>query len=97
MTTQAPLVTFSGVQKTYDGEHLVVRDLHLDIEAGEFLSLLGPSGSPRLRVRRLKIHALGLVARVRVEENTDSGENSISGKPISPWTQTLFDLSPGAA
>lgn len=45
MTTQAPLVTFSGVQKTYDGEHLVVRDLHLDIEAGEFLSLLGPSGS----------------------------------------------------
>ncbi|MEW6693485.1 MAG: ABC transporter ATP-binding protein [Pseudomonadota bacterium] len=45
MTTQTPLVTFSGVQKTYDGEHLVVRDLHLDIKAGEFLSLLGPSGS----------------------------------------------------
>jgi putative spermidine/putrescine transport system ATP-binding protein len=45
MTVQVPLVTFAGVQKTYDGEHLVVRDLHLDIEAGEFLSLLGPSGS----------------------------------------------------
>ncbi|MCS6811645.1 MAG: ATP-binding cassette domain-containing protein, partial [Tepidimonas sp.] len=41
----APLVTFDGVQKTYDGQHLVVRDLHLTIEAGEFISLLGPSGS----------------------------------------------------
>ncbi|MBT0570742.1 ABC transporter ATP-binding protein [Curvibacter sp. CHRR-16] len=40
-----PLVRFSGVQKTYDGEHLVVRSLDLDIQRGEFLSLLGPSGS----------------------------------------------------
>ncbi|MBT9512007.1 MAG: ABC transporter ATP-binding protein, partial [Acidovorax sp.] len=36
---------FSGVQKTYDGEQLVVRALDLDIQRGEFLSLLGPSGS----------------------------------------------------
>ena len=27
-----PLVRFSGVQKTYDGEQLVVRALDLDIE-----------------------------------------------------------------
>ncbi|MFN7154333.1 MAG: ABC transporter ATP-binding protein [Acidovorax sp.] len=40
-----PLVRFSGVQKTYDGEQLVVRALDLDIQRGEFLSLLGPSGS----------------------------------------------------
>ena len=40
-----PLVRFSGVQKTYDGEQLVVRSLDLDIQRGEFLSLLGPSGS----------------------------------------------------
>jgi putative spermidine/putrescine transport system ATP-binding protein len=33
------------VWKTYDGEHAVVRDLSLDIEKGEFLTLLGPSGS----------------------------------------------------
>ena len=36
---------FAGVQKTYDGEQLVVRSLDLDIQRGEFLSLLGPSGS----------------------------------------------------
>ncbi|MHA3902054.1 ABC transporter ATP-binding protein [Castellaniella sp. WN] len=43
--TPEPLVRFQGVQKSYDGSHLVVRDLNLDIRPGEFLSLLGPSGS----------------------------------------------------
>ncbi len=40
-----PFVRFSGVRKTYDGIALVVKDLNLDIEKGEFLTLLGPSGS----------------------------------------------------
>ena len=40
-----PLVRFVGVQKTYDGIQLVVRQLDLDIRRGEFLTLLGPSGS----------------------------------------------------
>src|SRR5512147_1629958 len=39
------LVEFRGVQKSYDGETLVVRALDLDIRRGEFLTLLGPSGS----------------------------------------------------
>lgn len=42
---QDTLVSFRGVQKTYDGETLVVRHLDLDIRRGEFLTLLGPSGS----------------------------------------------------
>jgi putative spermidine/putrescine transport system ATP-binding protein len=41
----AGAVRFEGVEKTYDGETLVVHDLDLDIAAGEFLTLLGPSGS----------------------------------------------------
>jgi putative spermidine/putrescine transport system ATP-binding protein len=39
------LVQFSMVQKTYDGETLVVKHLDLDIRRGEFLTFLGPSGS----------------------------------------------------
>jgi len=39
------LVSFRGIQKSYDGESLIVRDLNLDIRRGEFLTLLGPSGS----------------------------------------------------
>lgn len=41
----SPLVSFRGVQKTYDGDTLVVKGLDLDIARGEFLTLLGPSGS----------------------------------------------------
>ena len=38
-------VRFSDVQKSYDGETLVVKNLNLDIARGEFLTMLGPSGS----------------------------------------------------
>ena len=38
-------VVFDRVQKSYDGETLVVKDLNLSIGRGEFLTMLGPSGS----------------------------------------------------
>ena len=38
-------VEFERVQKSYDGETLVVKDLVLSIPKGEFLTMLGPSGS----------------------------------------------------
>ena len=44
-TAAESIVRFENVQKTYDGETLVVKDLNLNIRRGEFLTLLGPSGS----------------------------------------------------
>ena len=38
-------VRFQDIQKSYDGESLVIKDLNLDVARGEFLTLLGPSGS----------------------------------------------------
>jgi len=38
-------VEFKEVQKSFDGETLVVKNLNLQIYQGEFLTLLGPSGS----------------------------------------------------
>ncbi len=38
-------ICLRGVSKSYDGETFIVRDLDLDIDKGEFLTLLGPSGS----------------------------------------------------
>ena len=38
-------VVFDRVQKSYDGETLVVKDLNLTLPRGEFLTMLGPSGS----------------------------------------------------
>ena len=39
------LVKFDYVQKSYDGEVLVVKDFNLDVAKGEFVTMLGPSGS----------------------------------------------------
>ena len=41
----APYVEFEGIEKSYEGRTLVVRDLDLSVREGEFLTLLGPSGS----------------------------------------------------
>jgi putative spermidine/putrescine transport system ATP-binding protein len=38
-------VRFEDVQKSYDGENLVIKNLNLEVARGEFLTLLGPSGS----------------------------------------------------
>jgi len=68
-----PLVRFIGVQKTYDGVQLVVRQLDLDIKRGEFLTLLGPSGSG-------KTTTLMMLAGF---ESPTAGEILLDGKPIT--------------
>ncbi|MGB5707706.1 MAG: ABC transporter ATP-binding protein [Arenicellales bacterium] len=45
MSSTEPLVRFENIQKSYDGQILVVKNLNLDVDTGEFLTMLGPSGS----------------------------------------------------
>ena len=45
MNNSDAYVSFQKVQKSYDGETLVVKNLNLDTNRGEFLTMLGPSGS----------------------------------------------------
>ncbi len=45
MPASESFVKFEKVDKSYDGEVLVVKDLNVDIPKGEFLTMLGPSGS----------------------------------------------------
>ena len=66
-------VRFVDVQKTYDGETLVVRDLDLDVARGEFLTLLGPSGSG-------KTTCLMMLAGF---EAVTHGEIVLDGRPIN--------------
>jgi putative spermidine/putrescine transport system ATP-binding protein len=40
-----PVVEFKSVSKTFNGEYNVVEQLNLDVNSGEFLTILGPSGS----------------------------------------------------
>ncbi|WP_299350854.1 ABC transporter ATP-binding protein [uncultured Shimia sp.] len=45
LASEDAFVAFERVQKSYDGENLVVKDLNLSLPKGEFLTMLGPSGS----------------------------------------------------
>jgi putative spermidine/putrescine transport system ATP-binding protein len=68
-----PIVRFVGIGKTYDGISRVVDDLNLDIERGEFLTLLGPSGSG-------KTTTLMMLAGF---ETPTAGEILLEGRPLS--------------
>ncbi|NWA03307.1 ABC transporter ATP-binding protein [Pseudomonas gingeri] len=72
MNTASPYVRFRGVQKSYDGEQLVVKKLDLDIQRGEFLTLLGPSGSG-------KTTSLMMLAGF---ETPTEGEILLDGQPL---------------
>jgi putative spermidine/putrescine transport system ATP-binding protein len=70
---QDAFVTFDRVQKSYDGETLVVKDLNLQIAKGEFLTMLGPSGSG-------KTTCLMMLAGF---ETATHGEITLDGRPIN--------------
>jgi len=67
------LVRFIEVQKSYDGETLVVKNLNLDVARGEFLTMLGPSGSG-------KTTCLMMLAGF---EPATHGEITLDGVPIN--------------
>jgi putative spermidine/putrescine transport system ATP-binding protein len=68
-----PMVGFVNVQKSYDGETLVVKNLNLDIAKGEFVTMLGPSGSG-------KTTTLLMLAGF---EAATHGEIFLNGEPIN--------------
>jgi putative spermidine/putrescine transport system ATP-binding protein len=69
----AEFVAFERVQKSYDGQSLVVKDLNLTIPKGEFLTMLGPSGSG-------KTTCLMMLAGF---ETPTHGEIRLSGRSIN--------------
>jgi len=73
MAADTNIVEFGHVQKSYDGETLVVKDLNLNVERGEFLTLLGPSGSGKTTV-------LMMLAGF---ETPTHGEIRLNGTPIN--------------
>ncbi|SMM99391.1 Putrescine transport ATP-binding protein PotA (TC 3.A.1.11.1) [uncultured Candidatus Thioglobus sp.] len=40
-----PYIKFDQVTKTYDGKEFVIKGFNLEVERGEFVTMLGPSGS----------------------------------------------------
>jgi len=67
------MIRLHGVSKRF-GDTVVLRDVDLDIPAGQKLALIGPSGSGKSTVLRI----------LMTLEEIDSGEVELNGEPV--WT-----------
>ncbi|GAB6112639.1 spermidine/putrescine ABC transporter ATP-binding protein PotA [Desulfomicrobium salsuginis] len=70
--SQAPVVRLRNVSKVYDGQHALC-DVSLDVQRGEFLTILGPSGCGKTTILRL----------VAGFENSTSGSIAIDGRDVT--------------
>ncbi len=63
--TAPPIVRFENLCKRYGNGPLVLKDLNLDVEKGEFISLIGPSGCGKSTILKtlcgLTPHTSGIV------------------------------------
>ena len=66
-------LAFRNVRKVYDGDIVAVEQFNLDIEDGEFLTIVGPSGSGKSTLMRM---VAGL-------ESVSDGEITIDGEAIN--------------
>lgn len=73
------VIRFEHVTKAY-GEHIILTDFNLEIHKGEFLTMIGSSGSGKTTVLRL---INGLLTPTH-------GKIYIDGKDISRENQTLL-------
>lgn len=65
------MISFRGVSKSFGGNP-VLRDLNLDVAAGEKVSIIGPSGSGKTTILRM----------LMTLEQPDSGVITVDGEPL---------------
>jgi len=70
-----PIISFEGINKSYETGKPVIQDLSLDIHEGEFVTFLGPSGCGKTTM-------LKLVNRL-IEP--DDGNIFVEGREIREW------------
>lgn len=66
------IIELKGVAKSYDGKTNVISDINLEIEEGEFVTLLGPSGCGKTTILRM----------IGGFEDTTEGKIFLDGKEI---------------
>lgn len=72
--SRAPLISFKGVMKAFGPQKMVaVRDINLEVEAGQFVTLVGPSGCGKSTLLNM---AAGLF-------QPSEGQVSYRGQPVT--------------
>jgi ABC-type lipoprotein export system ATPase subunit len=80
--SETALVSLRGVSKTYmDGNVQALRDVSLDVKAGEFLTIVGPSGCGKSTL----LHMLGGLDRPSSGEIRFQGERLSADTNLDRW------------
>jgi len=88
---ETPLVHLHGVGKRFPNGTEALRDVHLDIRRGEFLSLLGPSGCGKSTILRLLAGLAGPSSGEIHWPSTDHELGFVFQEPtLMPWAN-VFD------
>ena len=91
-------VTAEGLSKAFDSGTVAVEDFHLDVRAGEFVSLIGPSGCGKSTVLRMVAGLLSpTTGRARVHGTEVTGPRQDVGmmfqRPaLLPWRTALENV-----
>jgi len=90
--TSASTLSICGVSKSFDAGHPILRGVDLDVEVGQFVSIVGPTGCGKSTLLRL-------IASLDIP---DAGQISFSGSGIEfvfqdptllPWRTLLQNVS----
>lgn len=88
LAERPPVLTMNHIEKTFNGDVVALRDMNLDVNEGDFISLLGPSGcgkSTALRLIAGLIHPTS--GNIRWSGGQDTGDLGIvfQEPTLMPW------------
>jgi NitT/TauT family transport system ATP-binding protein len=97
----SPVVSLSGIEKTFGNDVAALDGLSLEVRAGEFVSLLGPSGCGKSTALRL-IAGLAEPTRGRIQWQSASAASARAGRAVGfvfqeptlmPWATVAANVA----
>ncbi len=95
LDARAPLLMMNHVEKTFRGDIVALKDMNLQVNAGDFISLLGPSGCGKsTALRLLSGLAHPTSGNIRWAEEQQAGDLGIvfQEPTLMPWATVAHNV-----